>query len=298
MAFDYLMLILKFMPAIGSFALLLLQRRITSTLHRWNYTPLPAGQCKNVVVVGGSFAGASLARRLAHAVPTGFRVVLVEEKSHFNYSFAFPRFSVVGGHEKKAFIPYDGIKNESPEGAFTHVRDRATALGDGVVELASGGKIEYEYLALATGAALSPPAKLLASGKQNACEELQAMQAAIRAVERIAVVGGGAVGVQLATDIKSYYPGKSVTLIHSHERLLSRFGPKLHVYVMGVAKEMGLNVILNERPELPADPGLGFILSETLLNFKSTEETQRFDLVVCHFPAAREFRELQLTDMP
>lgn len=33
--------------------------------------------------------------------------------------------------------------------------------------------------------------------------------------KNIAVIGGGAVGVELATDIKSYYPEKSVTLVHS-----------------------------------------------------------------------------------
>lgn len=50
------------------------------------------------------------------------------------------------------------------------------------------------------------------------------MQETIRQSQSVAVVGGGAVGVQLSSDIKDFYPDKDVTLIHSRERLLSHFG--------------------------------------------------------------------------
>jgi NADH dehydrogenase FAD-containing subunit len=50
------------------------------------------------------------------------------------------------------------------------------------------------------------------------------VQETIRQSQSVAVVGGGAVGVQLSSDIKDFYPDKDVTLIHSRERLLSHFG--------------------------------------------------------------------------
>lgn len=69
----------------------------------------------------------------------------------------------------------------------------------------------------------------------DACKEMQGVQESIQAAQRIAVVNGGAVGVALAADIKSFYPEKDVTIVHSRERLLSRFRPTLHEYVYKVA---------------------------------------------------------------
>ncbi|CZT47632.1 uncharacterized protein RSE6_08214 [Rhynchosporium secalis] len=67
----------------------------------------------------------------------------------------------------------------------------------------------------------------------------------------IALVGAGAVGVQLATDIKSFYPEKKVTLIHSRAQILSSFGVRLHDYVMEKLGKLGVEVVLEELPTLP-----------------------------------------------
>jgi NADH dehydrogenase FAD-containing subunit len=77
--------------------------------------------------------------------------------------------------------------------------------------------VPYAYLAIATGATQSPPAKLLAREKGEACAELKVLQTRIHEVKGIAVVGGGAVGVQLSADIRSFYPDRKVVLIHSRE---------------------------------------------------------------------------------
>ena len=147
---------------------------------------------------------------------------------------------------------------------------------DGEVELASGKCVPYAYLAIATGATQSPPAKLLSSQKVEACAELRVLQARIEKAERIAVVGGGAVGVQLSADIKSFYEDKKVVLIHSRERLLSSFGERLHEFVVGKLGALGVDVLLGERPEVPGDGKW----QSAVLTFKD-ERRQMFDLVVC-----------------
>jgi apoptosis-inducing factor 2 len=44
--------------------------------------------------------------------------------------------------------------------------------------------------------------------------------------QSILVVGGGSVGVELAGEIATDYPGKKVTLVHKGPRLLEFIGPK------------------------------------------------------------------------
>jgi NADH dehydrogenase FAD-containing subunit len=93
---------------------------------------------KNVVVLGGSFAGIELVNRLVETLPTGYKAVWIEKNSHLNYSFNFPRFSVLPGHEQTAFIPYDGIARGAPTGIFSRVQDRVIGLTENQVLLASG----------------------------------------------------------------------------------------------------------------------------------------------------------------
>lgn len=211
-------------------------------------------------------------RRLQESVPTGYRVTLIERNSHFHYLFNFPRYSVMtGGRERYAFVPFDGIAATAPNGAFRYVQDTAVSIKDGKVYLESGKVIEYAYLVIATGSRGSVPAKLTSTEIDDACKEMQGVQESIQAAQRIAVVGGGAVGIELAADIKSFYPRKDVTIVHSRERLLSRFRPRLHDYVYKNLKDMGINIILKERPQVTK--------GKNCLTFLNGE-TQEYDLIV------------------
>jgi pyruvate/2-oxoglutarate dehydrogenase complex dihydrolipoamide dehydrogenase (E3) component len=274
MANDKLRLFRKFIVVLVKYGITLLYQRVQAIAHRWTYRDVPSP--KNVVVLGGSFAGVSLAKRLTETLPTGYRVVLVEKNSHFNYLFNFPRYSVLQGHEQKAFVPYAGLAKDAPKGIFELVQDLATNIGDGEVELKSGDRITFEYLAIATGTTQNPPAQVRSTEKEDGCRELEEIQAKIKAAKNIAIVGGGPVGVQLAADIQTFYEDKRVVLLHSRSQLLPSFGKRLHEYVVGKLTELGVKVILEERPQLPSAP------EAMSLQFKDSK-SENFDLVVSHF---------------
>ncbi|KAL4751797.1 hypothetical protein BDW72DRAFT_212564 [Aspergillus terricola var. indicus] len=242
--------------------------------HRWTWRDTE--NAKNVVIIGGSYAGIHLARRLSETLPTGYKAVLIERNSHFNHLYAFPRFSVVPGYEHAAFVPYDGIPSFGPRGILRHVRDSVSSLTPKQVRLASGKSIDYEYLAFATGTWQSPPSKASSTEKAEACAELQASQKRIEHASHIAVVGGGPVGIQIATDIASYFPDKKVTLVHSRPQLLPNFGPRLHEHVYKTMKQLNIDVILGERPQLK---GTGADAGQGTLSFKDGR-TAKYDLVI------------------
>ena len=260
-----------FLPHLGKAVI----QRVAAALHRWTWQN--TADAKKVVVIGGSFAGIELVKRLAETLPTGYKVVLIEKNSHLNYSFTFPRFSVMTGHEHMAFIPYDGVAGGAPAGIFTHIQDRAVEVTENQVLLASGDKVDYAYLAIATGSSQPLPVQVLATERGDGCRELQGVQEAIGTSQKIAVVGGGAVGIQLASDIKDFYPDKDVTLVHSRGQLLNRFGRRLQDYALSALRdELKIRVLLNERPKMPATGNLA--RSETL-TFSDGHEEQ-FDLIV------------------
>ncbi|KAL4733374.1 hypothetical protein BDV11DRAFT_200253 [Aspergillus similis] len=271
----------KALGAMSSLGIARAGQKLQSIPHHFTYqaTPNP----KNVVIIGGSYAGTRLAQRLTETLPTGYRAVLIERNSHFNHFFVFPRFSVVKGKEEKAFIPYDNLAKSAPAGIFEHIRDTATEITPNTVKLSSGVEVEYEYLTVATGSWQPAPSKYDVLTKNEGVNAFRATQRAVEAAKTIAVVGGGPVGVQIATDIKSYYPAKEVTLAHSRDKVLSAFGPRLQGVVMDALRKMGVGMMMGERPAIKKDaPGEGAgagMVGPGSLTFK--DGTQKsYDLVL------------------
>lgn len=249
----------------------LLIQRVFAIHHRWTYHAIPSA--RSIVVVGGSFSGVQLAKRLSETVPTGYKVVVVEQNSHINYLFNFPRFSVISGYEKQAFIPYDEIIKSAPPGALQFIRGTVTHIKNDCIQLASGRQIRFAYLAIATGSKRNFPANAAATDSRGACTEFRQIQQKIQSAQRIAVIRGGALGVEISADIKSFFPQKSVTLFHSRGRLLHQFGPRLHEFVIAALQKMDVRIELQQRPRIL--PG------GNSLQWSNHEE--EFDLVVSSY---------------
>lgn len=268
-----------------SFALSALTRKIAATFHFYTYKPLPAAQTKNVIVIGGSYTGYYTAKHLKQTLPAGYRVVLIERNSHFNYVFALPRFSVIKGYERYAFIPYTALGARASEGVFEFVQGKVKTVDRYAVRLENGDELEYEYLVIATGTSSTLPSKVAATERLGAQRELKGLQDAIEKAARVAIVGGGAVGVETASDIKDFHPSKSVVLFHSRDKLLPNFGQRLQHYVMKRLDKMGVDIRLNERPQIVNG-------SHTLTLEQGKEET--FDLIVSHLYAIEALGDRQL----
>lgn len=245
--FQTILLFTKFFIA----AIPLISGRITSAIRArlHHYTFRAVSSPLNIVVIGGSFGGLFLATELANSIPTGYRVVLIEKNSHFNFTWLFPRVSVVEGHEHKAFIPYGPGLAKLPAGSLSLRQATAVAVDEKSVTLQDGSVIEYAYLALATGSTGVPPwrAESATRDKGEGVKVFQQLQREIADAKDLVVVGGGAVGVELAADAKSKWPEKNVSLIHSRDTLLNTFGPKLHDYSMKALQQLDVNVYLGER---------------------------------------------------
>ncbi|KAL1629219.1 hypothetical protein SLS56_005442 [Neofusicoccum ribis] len=224
-----------------------LSRSLARPLHRLTRKPLPpSAPRKTVLVVGASFAGHHAATLLAPALPPSHRLVVVEPRDRFFFTWIFPRLAVVPGHEAKGFIPYGGLlRGEGVEWR----RGEVERVVRGGVVLVGGEAVEAEFVVLATGAvARGPPAGLGVVGKGEGMRVLRGVQVGVeRAVGPVVVVGGGAVGVEVAADVKGRWPGKRVVLVHSRAEVLGRFGRELRACVMEALGELGVEFVLGEK---------------------------------------------------
>lgn len=228
-----------------------LQLSLSPRLHRLTYRSVEYP--RNVVMIGASFAGYHAARCLASSLPTGYRVVIIEKNTHLQVTWLLPRFSVVPGHEHKAFVPYGPYLSAVPKGSYEWVRDTAEQIivdddGRGNVQLGSGTTIDFEYLVVATGASATLPSRVGVTTKKHGMELMKMEQDKLVAATDVVVLGGGPAGIELAGDAKSRYPEKNVTLVHSRETLLNdTFGPTLAKRALEELQKVGVSVKLGER---------------------------------------------------
>ncbi|SPC63448.1 uncharacterized protein UHOD_01231 [Ustilago sp. UG-2017b] len=108
-------------------------------------------------------------------------------------------------------------------------------------------QIPYSHLVYALGSHLPDPLRTEARFKADGTHWMREIQERVKASNEIVLVGGGALGVQFATDIASVHPGKKVTLIHSRKQLLPNFDERVHEIAYHRLKQLGVNVVLGER---------------------------------------------------
>lgn len=107
--------------------------------------------------------------------------------------------------------------------------------------------IPYTHLIYALGSHLPDPLRTVARTKPQGMHWMSDVQGQIKNAQRIVLVGGGALGVEFATDIKSVYPDKDVILIHSRQRLLPNFDERIHEIAKARLEELGVKLVLGER---------------------------------------------------
>ncbi|CCO35158.1 Apoptosis-inducing factor 2 [Rhizoctonia solani AG-1 IB] len=238
---------------------------------------------KTALVLGGSYGGIAASKFLAKELPEGYRVVLLERNSHANHLYVLPRFSVLPSHEPKAFIPYNNLFGPTPNhhriihGTATKLEQNKVTYTPAPYSTTSNEtehSLEFDYLIYALGAKLPGPIDFWAKSvydvdaektvnldfekdaggydgsKSAAIASLQRAQKRLRTVESVLVVGGGALGIQFASDLKSLYPHKQITLLHSRTRLLPRFPTKMHDEINKTVHSLDVDLILGQRLDL------------------------------------------------
>jgi len=192
----------------------------------------------HVAIVGGGNLGVELAKALEGSL----RVSLIERASAFTHAPAMIRALVDPSLLDQALIPYD---KALAAGSF--IQGEATAVDGSGVTLSDGTKITADYVVLATGSGNLPAFKSTTGDIAGLRAASAAWHQAIVDASTIAIIGAGAVGTELAGEIASAMPEKSVSLVSSDDTLFPGFPQKLGASLIDKLRAMKVNVILGER---------------------------------------------------
>ncbi|KAF8154820.1 hypothetical protein B0H34DRAFT_538842 [Crassisporium funariophilum] len=209
----------------------------------------------NIVIVGGGGCGVQVGRLLSTELnPEKYNLILVTARPYYTHLPAWIRMSVTSeGHlEDRAHITYNyNFINGNGQFVIGKVESITSEEGDkeGYLTLDTGETVDYSVLILTPGSLWEGPLDI-PDAKKETMDHLQSWRQKFEDSEDILLVGGGAVALEYAGEIKDFWPDKRVTIVHDQELLLNEAYPKgfRKTVARGVRKR-DVNVILNDRVE-------------------------------------------------
>lgn len=203
-----------------------------------------------VAIIGGGYAGFDLARRLDRDVD----ITLIEAREAFVHNVAAIRAVAEPELLDRIVIPYDRLLRRGRV-----VRGRAQSLdGTGVI-LADGSRIAADAIVVATGSLYAAPFKPQGDSAAVFAATLRSVAGQVAAARQIVIVGAGAVGTELAGEIKAVYPGKAVALVSDQPRLFPMYPERLHAKLTERLSALGVTLHLGQaasgltRTDAPCD---------------------------------------------
>jgi NADH dehydrogenase FAD-containing subunit len=114
------------------------------------------------------------------------------------------------------------------------------------VTLASGARVEFDYLVLATGSGYTYPAKPnhASTSVAEQLEDLRATHKELAGSNDVLILGAGPVGLELAGEIKEVWPDKHVVIVGQSEQLLPGFLPEVQNDLRRQLDELGVELHL------------------------------------------------------
>jgi NADH dehydrogenase FAD-containing subunit len=201
-----------------------------------------------VVIIGGGYGGVNAAK----ALDADVQVVLVEPKDAFVHSVASLRALVDPEFAPRIFLPYDKLLERGRV-----AQDRAVRVGPNRVVLESGDELEADYVVLASGSTYPFPAKSDVDSTAAALAKYAAASDRVARAERVLLIGAGAVGIELAGEVKNAWPDKPVVLLDAIDDVLgdayrADLRAELRSQLESIGVELMLGTPLRALPPGPA----------------------------------------------
>ncbi|NER78589.1 MAG: FAD-dependent oxidoreductase [Leptolyngbya sp. SIO1D8] len=225
---------------------------------------------KRIAIVGGGAFGIDLARALEKKVD----VTLIEQRSHFIHTPAMVRAVVNPSLLNLALIPYDNALRHSKI-----IRGRATRIDGSGVDLADGSRIRADFIVIATGSTYAAPFKAIGDDIEGLRAINERTHKAVLNAKTIAIVGAGAVGVELAGEIAFAMPDKKIVLISNKTTLFPNLPKKFGHALLNKLKAAEVEMILGEKVKNLARLDMPYSGTLTLSNGRNIEADIIFPVI-------------------
>jgi 3-phenylpropionate/trans-cinnamate dioxygenase ferredoxin reductase subunit len=200
-----------------------------------------------VVIVGAGQAGYQTAESLRHEGYHG-SVILIGDEPHIPYQRPPLSKDYLLGETDAERIRFRNRAYYDEHSIDLRLRTKVSAIDRGrrEVELADGSTITYEHLVLATGARVRtldvPGADLDGVFLLRTLDDVDRIDSALEAAEKVVVIGAGFIGLEFAAVARKL--GRSVTVLEAAPRVMGRIvSPRLSGFFEQLHRGHGVELV-------------------------------------------------------
>jgi 3-phenylpropionate/trans-cinnamate dioxygenase ferredoxin reductase subunit len=204
---------------------------------------------QNIVIIGAGQAGAQAAASLRSEGFTG-AITMVGDEPYAPYQRPpLSKAYLMGTMERpRLFLKPDAFYREAGCELILHTQATAIDRAAKTVRLADGRALSYDMLLLATGTRVRkvkcPGADLPGIHYLRSIEDVDALQAVFQSGKKLAVVGGGYIGLEVAAVAVKH--GLDVTVFEALDRVMARSASKpVSDFFEAVHRAAGVKLVLN-----------------------------------------------------
>ncbi|KAI1752904.1 FAD/NAD(P)-binding domain-containing protein [Xylaria castorea] len=224
------------------------------------YTAIASCQYR-VLIAGGCYGGLSAAANLlekcdALDLPISVDITIVDERDGYYHLIGSPLAMASKEYAEKVWVEYKAVKRlQRPnvtfvQGTITNVdcENRTAIISEHKTQKAR--EESYDFFVAATGLRRTWPVVPQALTREAYLAEVGAhCDRVLNSTAPVLVVGGGAVGIEMAAELKLTKPSVQVTLAHSRDKLLSAepLPDMVKDCALELAEQSGVEVLLSHR---------------------------------------------------
>ena len=232
---------------------------------------------ENIVIIGAGQAGQQAVQSLRSE---GFKgaITMVGDEAYPPYQRPpLSKAYLLGSFERpRLFLKPDSFYEEAGCELLLSTSAKAIHRADRTVELTDGRLLAYDKLLLATGARVRklrcPGADLPGIHYLKTIADVDGLQAVFQAGKRIAIVGGGYIGLEVAA--VGAKRGLDVTVFEAMDRLMARaVSPQISAFYAAEHEKAGVKLKLNTGVE-------GFEGNGKVERIKAGGQTYEADIVL------------------
>lgn len=193
-----------------------------------------------VVIIGGGFCGASLAKELDDEEQIS--VTLIDKNPFFEYNPSAHKCLTNPWYQQNIRVAYDRFLSHTEI-----ITESVKRVFPFQVETDSK-KIDFDYAVICLGC--SHP--IFLSSTENVftlthSDEAIHLSKALKNAQKVLIVGGGYIGTEIAGELVTKRSDLDVTLVHSHDRILERNTHLTSKYATGYLERRGIDFRFNEK---------------------------------------------------
>lgn len=207
----------------------------------------------SIVIIGSNIAGITGIGTILKEIQSSgdkskYSLTVVSKSSHIYGNPTAPRLLVEPQHVDKVFFSVEKYLKNHSNGVkyeFIHSSVEKSDFYSKTLTLSSGQELKYDYLIIASGSHAESPAFKLNGDYLESKKAIKEVNKSIKEAGSIAILGGGATGVETASEIAYTFPKKKVTLFTGADGPLSAIGKSIPATKK--LEKLGIKVVNSKR---------------------------------------------------